>query len=83
VIFTVQILTALSSLTVPIFFRFLNRKFNEDSKNVLKKVIRSLQVSFTSGFVSNFLFSSDFYSSNFNNAFLFDCTYFLCIFLDS
>jgi len=29
----------------------LDRKFNEDSKNVLRNMIRSLQVGFTSNFV--------------------------------
>jgi len=31
----------------------LDRKFNEDSKNVLKNMIRSLQVGFTGDFVAN------------------------------
>jgi len=31
----------------------LKRKFNEDSKNVLKNVIRSLQVGFTSNFAAD------------------------------
>jgi len=34
-----------------VFFRLLDRKFNEDSKNVLKTLIFSLQVGFTSDFV--------------------------------
>jgi len=34
-----------------VFFRLLDRKFNEDSKNVLKTVISSLQVCFTGDFV--------------------------------
>jgi len=33
------------------FFRLLDGKFNEDSKNALKTVIFSLQVGFTSGLV--------------------------------
>jgi len=33
-----------------VFFRLLDRKFNEDSKNFLKTVIFSLQVSFTFDF---------------------------------
>jgi len=36
-----------------IFFRLLDRKFNEDSKNVLKTVIFLLQVGFTGDFVSD------------------------------
>jgi len=54
--FTVQILTALFSLTVLkflCFFRLLDRKFNEESKNVLKNVIRSLQVGFRSHFLAD------------------------------
>jgi len=50
----VQTLTPLFFLTVPNFvviFMLLDRKFDEDSKNVLKTVIFSLQVGFTSGFV--------------------------------
>jgi len=47
----VQILTPLFSRIVPnlvvFFFTLLDRKFNEDSKNVLKTVIFSLQVCFT------------------------------------
>jgi len=49
-----QTLTPFFSLTVPnfvVFFSLLNRKFNEDSKNVLKTVIFLLQVGFTSDFV--------------------------------
>jgi len=54
-----QTLTPIFSLTVPnfvVFFRLWDRKFNEDSKNVLKTVILSLQVSFTDDFVSDCLF---------------------------
>jgi len=32
------------------FVKLLNKKFNEDSENVLKTVILSLQVGFTSDF---------------------------------
>jgi len=35
------------------FFRFLDRKFNEDFKNILKIVIFSLQVGFTGGFATD------------------------------
>jgi len=52
----VQILTPLFSLTVPnfvVFFMSLDRKFNEDSKNVLKIVIFSPQVGFISDCVSD------------------------------
>jgi len=49
-----QILTPLFYLTVlniVVFFRLLDSKFNEDSKNVLKTVIFSLQVGFAGDFV--------------------------------
>jgi len=52
-------LTQVFSLTVAnfeVFFRLLNRKFNENSKNVLKMVIFLLQV----GFISNFVFDCTF-----------------------
>jgi len=54
VFLAVQTLTPLFSLTVPnfvVFFRLGDRKFSEDSKNVLKTVIFSLQVGFTGDFV--------------------------------
>jgi len=35
------------------FFMLLDRKFNDDSKNVLKTIIFSLQAGFTSDFVSD------------------------------
>jgi len=54
----------------------LDGKFNEDSKNVLKNMIRSLQVSFTGNFVSDCI--SD--RSNFDNVFLPDCTKFCSVF---
>jgi len=50
----VQTLTPLFYLTVSnfvVFFRLLNKKFNEDFKNVLRTVIFSLQVALTSDFV--------------------------------
>jgi len=53
VFLAVQLFTPLFSLTVPdfeVFFMSLDRKFNEDSKNVLKTVIFVLQVGFTSDF---------------------------------
>jgi len=49
-----QTLTPLFYRTVPnfvLFLRLLDRKFNEDSKNVLKIVIFILQIGFTSNFV--------------------------------
>jgi len=52
-------LTMLFSLTVPNFvvsFMSLDRKFNEDSKNVLKTIIFLFQVGFTSDFVFDCLF---------------------------
>jgi len=59
VFLVVQILTPFFSLTVPnlvLSFRLLDRKFNEDSKNVLKTVNFSLPVGFTIDFVPNCLF---------------------------
>jgi len=53
VFLAVQILTQLFSLTVPnfvVFSKLLDKEFNEDSKNVLKTVIFSLQVAFTDDF---------------------------------
>jgi len=50
----VQTLRAPFFLTVPnfvVFFKLLDRKYKEDSKNVLKTVIFSLQVSLTGNFV--------------------------------
>jgi len=49
-----QTLTIIFCLTLHdfvVFFTSLDRKFNEDSKNVLKTIIFSLQVSFTGNFV--------------------------------
>jgi len=60
-------LTPLLSLDVPnvvVFFRLLDRKFNEDSKNVLKTVIFSFQVGFTSDFVSDCPFKLYFWQYN-------------------
>jgi len=59
VLLTVKILTPLFSLTVPNFvvlFTLFDRKFNEESKNVLKTVIFLLQVGFISDFVPDCLF---------------------------
>jgi len=56
VFLVVKTLIPLLSLTVPNFvelFRLLDRKFNEDSKNVLKSVIFLLKVGLTSNFVFN------------------------------
>jgi len=53
VFLTVKSFTQLFTLTVlnfVVFFRSLNRKFNEDSNNVLKTVIFLLQVGFTGQF---------------------------------
>jgi len=74
-----KLLTPLFYLTVPkfvVFFRLLNRKFNEDSKNVLKTVIFLLQVDFTGDFVPNCVSGN----SNFDTAFLPDCTKFCSVF---
>jgi len=40
-----------------VFFRLLDSKFNEDSKNVLKSVIVSLQVAFRGDFVLDYLYN--------------------------
>jgi len=72
-------LTPLFSLTVlnfVVFFMLLDRKFNEDSKNVLKTVIFVLQVGFTDNFVPDCLSGN----SNFDTTFLPDCTKFCSIF---
>jgi len=53
---TNQILRTFFSLTVlnfALFFMSLDRKFDEDSKNMLKTVIFLLQVGFTGNFVSD------------------------------
>jgi len=39
-----------------VFFRLLNRKFNDNSKNVLKVVIFLLQVGFTGDFIPDCYF---------------------------
>jgi len=44
-----------------VFFMSLDRKFSEDSKNMLKTVIFSLQVGFTSNFVLDCLFKLSFW----------------------
>jgi len=64
VFLTVQTLAPLFSLTVPnliAFFRLLDRKFNEDSKNALKTVTFSLQMGFTSDFVPDCPFKTPFW----------------------
>jgi len=64
------------------FFRLLDRKFNEDSKNVLKTVTFSLQVGFTGGFIPDCFFKLFFWRSVFDTTFLLDCTKFCSIFSD-
>jgi len=84
VFLSVQNLTPFFSLTVlhfVVFFRLLDRKFNEDSKNVLKIVIFSLQVGFTGDFVLDCLSNYVSVSSNFDTAFLPDSTIFGRFFL--
>jgi len=79
----VQILTPLFLLTVPnfvVFFRSFHRKFNEDSENVLKTVIFSLQESFTGDFVLTVFSTCVSDSSNFDTAFLTDRTKFCSVF---
>jgi len=53
-----------------VFFRLLDRKFNEVSKNVFKTVVFLLQVSFTDDFVPDCAFKLFFVSSNFDTAFI-------------
>jgi len=75
----VQILTPLFSLTVlsfELFFSLLSRKLNEDSKNMIITVIFLLQVGFTGDFVPDCPSNCVSASSNFDTAFLFDCTKF-------
>jgi len=43
-----------------VFFRLLDRKFNDDSKNVLKTVTFSLQVGFISDFALDYRFNLSF-----------------------
>jgi len=55
-------LTPLFSLIVPnfdLFFRLLDKKFNEDFKNILKAAIFLLQMDFTEDFVSDCFFVPD------------------------
>jgi len=55
VILAVPTLIPFFSLILPhfeVFFMSLDRKYNEDSKNVLKIVIFSLQVGFSGNFVA-------------------------------
>jgi len=52
-----------------VFFRLLNRKFNGDSKNVLKTVFFLLQVGFTGDFVSDYLFKVCFWQFKFSHRF--------------
>jgi len=64
---TVQTLTPLFSLTVlnfVVFFMLLHRKFNADSKNVLKTVIFSLPVGFPRDFVPECLYKLCFWQFN-------------------
>jgi len=59
---------------------FLESKFNEDSKNMLKTVIFSLQMGLTGDFVPDYFANCVSSSSNFDSAFLNDCTKFCNIF---
>jgi len=83
VFLAVQILSPLFCLTVPnflVFLRLLDRKFNEDLKNVLKTVIFLLQVAFTGDFVPNCPSNGISGSSNFDTPFLPNCTKFCNVF---
>jgi len=59
-----------------VFFKLLDRKFNEDSKNALKTIIFLLQADFTGDFVFDCLFGI----SNFDTTFLADCIKFCIVF---
>jgi len=58
----------------------LDIKINEDSKNVLKIVILSLQVCFKGDFVADYLSNCVSVSSNFDTALLLDCVKFCSVF---
>jgi len=64
-----------------VFFSLLDKKFNEDSKNVLKTFIFSLQVGFAGEFVPDSPFKLCSCSTNFDTAFLPDCTKFCSVLL--
>jgi len=73
VFLVVQSLTPLFALTVPnflLFFRLLDKKFNEDSKNVLKTVIFLLEVDFIGDFVLDCSFKLCFWQFKLDTAFL-------------
>jgi len=77
VFLSIQSLTPFFSLIVPdflVFFMSLDRKFNEDSKNVLKNMIRSFQVGFKAILSLTVLSNCVFVNLNFDTPFLFDCT---------
>jgi len=83
VFLTVQTLTPLFYPTVQnfvVFFRLLDSKFNEDSKNVPKTVIFLFQVDFSGNFVLTVLSNYVSDSSNFAIPFLPDCTKFCRVF---
>jgi len=59
----------------------LDKKFNEESKIVFEKVIWWAQVGFENHFVTDCFFNRHLCSSNFEGAFLPDCTDFVPCFL--
>jgi len=68
VFLAVKTLTPLFYLTVPnviVFFMLLDRKFNEDFKNVLKTVIFLPKVGFRGDFVSDCSFKLCFWQFKF------------------
>jgi len=52
-----------------VFFKSLDKKFNGDSKNLLKTVIFSLQVGFKGDLVPDYFSNCVFSSSNFDRRF--------------
>jgi len=82
VFLAVQIFTPFFFLTVPnfvVFFRLLNRKFNENFKNELKTVIFSLQVGLQVILSLTILSNCVSASSSFDFAFLPDYTIFFSV----
>jgi len=82
VFLSVQILTPLFFLTVSnfvVFFKSLDRKYNEDYKNVFKSVIVLLQEGFTGDFDLTVLSNCVSGSSNFDTTFLPDNTKFCSV----
>jgi len=83
VFLSVQTLTPLFSLTVlnfVVFFKLLDGKLNEGSKNMFKTVIFSFQLVLQAILSLTILSNCVSVSSNFDTAFLPDCTKFCSVF---